>query len=213
MLATLLKGVDAGTYLDIGSNDPVKESNTFLLYLQGWKGINIDLNEKLIKKTCEVRPRDISIVAAVSDKVEKITMFRFDDDCFSTIDAESARKSRKNSPLLNQTTVTTKTIDQVLREVPQAYKKIDLLSIDVEGIDVRVLKSIDYTQVRPKVIVIEDWDFAYSKIGKNEIISFLQSKGYVFYSYFALNLFFIEDDFLKTASHLQRFCKATYENS
>ena len=33
---------DKGFYLDIGSGDPVRGSNTFFLYKKGWSGILID---------------------------------------------------------------------------------------------------------------------------------------------------------------------------
>jgi len=31
-----------GNYIDIGSHKPIKFSNTYMLYLQKWKGICID---------------------------------------------------------------------------------------------------------------------------------------------------------------------------
>ena len=37
-----------GTYLDIGAFNPVKYSNTLLLYQKGWRGTNIDLNQTSI---------------------------------------------------------------------------------------------------------------------------------------------------------------------
>jgi FkbM family methyltransferase len=213
MISVLLKDVRPGIYLDIGSNDPVIESNTFLLYLHGWKGICVDLNDTLIKKAKLIRKRDINIVAAVSDSATEIEMFKFADDCFSTIDANAARRSELASSVVSKTSLTTTTIDRILSKVPEEFKHVDLLSIDVEGVDVKVLKSIDYRIIRPKVIIIEDWDFAYSTLSENEIVRFLREKGYVFYSYFALNLIFLESGFLRTSKHLQRFYKATYENN
>jgi len=36
-----------------------------------------------------------------------------------------------------------------------AVKKVDILQIDTEGYDFEILKTIDYSQIRPKIIVYE----------------------------------------------------------
>ena len=45
----ILKKIPNGNYLDLGSFHPIHFSNTFLLYLRGWRGVNIDGNEDMIK--------------------------------------------------------------------------------------------------------------------------------------------------------------------
>jgi mRNA-degrading endonuclease HigB of HigAB toxin-antitoxin module len=53
--------------VDIGCNHPIDSNNTFLFYLNNWTGINIDGNEKLINLYKQVRRKDISIKALISD--------------------------------------------------------------------------------------------------------------------------------------------------
>src|SRR5690242_4371411 len=53
--ANLLEGVKDGFYVDAGCNEPLNFSNTFALYLEGWRGINIDANEDMIRKCRRVR--------------------------------------------------------------------------------------------------------------------------------------------------------------
>ena len=48
---------DRGTYLDIGCGDPMKMSNTWLLYLTGWEGICIDAINRRLKWNL-IRPKD-----------------------------------------------------------------------------------------------------------------------------------------------------------
>lgn len=53
---TMLNGKENGFYLEIGSADPIKGNNTFILeYLFNWKGISIDFNEAEIEKFVKVR--------------------------------------------------------------------------------------------------------------------------------------------------------------
>ena len=58
-----------GFYVEVGANHPLRCSNTFLLYLSGWRGIAIDANESLISLFKKIRPLDQSIHALVSNKV------------------------------------------------------------------------------------------------------------------------------------------------
>ena len=43
-----------GFYIDVGSNHPIRHSNTFKLYLNGWSGLLLDANPILINKSKEV---------------------------------------------------------------------------------------------------------------------------------------------------------------
>ena len=91
---------EKGTYLDIGCSNPVKDSNTYLLYLSGWSGICIDIRK--IKHYRLFRPRDKFIRATVTNISE--------------------------------------------------YADYDLLDIDVDGIDLDILKTMTFY---PKWILAE----------------------------------------------------------
>ena len=45
------KNKKIGFYVDVGAYHPIQRNNTMLLYLNGWEGINIDINK--IKGTVE----------------------------------------------------------------------------------------------------------------------------------------------------------------
>ena len=73
----------------------------------------------------------------------------------------------------------------------------DLLSIDVEGLDEQILKSIDYNLVVPKVMCVETLTFS-TQQGKGEkktaLIEFVKSKGYMVYSDTYINTIFVKTD-------------------
>ncbi len=72
--------------------------------------------------------------------------------------------------------VTGKTLETLLRE--QQVRHIDLLQIDVEGYDWRVLKQLDFAKFRPKVIHME---FAHlPRHEQEEARTMLREQGYVF---------------------------------
>ena len=50
-----------GNFIDIGSNEPIKHSNTFSLYLRNWSGICIDPLPNLKRKYKFYRPKDFFI--------------------------------------------------------------------------------------------------------------------------------------------------------
>ena len=52
-----------GKYLDIGCSSPIKASNTYLLYLNGWDGTCIDVRK--IRRFKWLRPRDKYIQTTV----------------------------------------------------------------------------------------------------------------------------------------------------
>ena len=165
------KNKNHGTYLDIGAFNPIKYSNTLLLYKKGWKGINIDLNQTSIDLFNIFRPRDKNICAAISNKEEKVRVSI--ENLFSPLNTISLKRSKKLSQKnikKNLYYVKTKTINNLIKN------KFDFLNIDIEGLDFKVLKSIKLNFYKPKLICIEVLD---KKITK-KLIQFLKNYGYVF---------------------------------
>ncbi len=170
-IENFFKNKNYGTYLDIGAFNPIKFSNTLLLYKKGWKGINIDLNQTSIDLFNIFRPRDKNICAAISNKEEKVRVSI--ENLFSPLNTISLKRSKKlsqNNIKKNLYYVKTKKINNLIKN------KFDFLNIDIEGLDFKVLKSIKLNFYKPKLICIEVLD---KKI-TNELIKFLKNYGYIF---------------------------------
>ena len=139
-----------GTYLDIGAFNPIKYSNTYLLHKIGWTGINIDLNQTSIDLFNIVRPKDINICAAISDKEENVKVNI--ENIFSPLNTISLNRSKKlnlKSIKKNSYNVKSQKINKIVKN------KFDFLNIDIEGFDIKVLKSIKLNFYKPKLICIE----------------------------------------------------------
>jgi FkbM family methyltransferase len=180
-----------GFYIDVGCNEPIKNSNTFLLYCQGWRGINIDANNELVKKSKKLKKKDISICAAISDTEKEVTYYKSNQNAVNTIDTSIIEKWKKNWTFSTSEKLYTMTLDHLLESFIPEFVEIDLLSIDVEGHDYQVVKSINLNKYRPKLIVIEMHDFEIIEAQKNEIYNYLISSGYKLVAYAIMNGYFL----------------------
>jgi FkbM family methyltransferase len=191
VLKELLKSeISDGFFVDVGCYHPKKYSNTYRLYRRGWSGINIDMEEDKISLFNMVRSRDYNILCPISDNREQVTLFR--DGKYglgSTINKEYATKT--SNDFFDNRVVETKTLNEIINESPYNKKQIDVLSIDVEGMDFRVLNSLDLKTYRPKVIIIEDSHRSIEDILKSDIYILLKKHSYVLRSWTFFSLIFV----------------------
>ena len=177
---SFFKNNNNGIYLDIGCFHPYMYSNTCLLHKKGWSGVNIDINPTSIDLFNIIRPNDINICAAISEKKKDFKVYL--DDPFSpvnTIDEkfyESLKKSFfKNKKIL---TVKSKTIEEIL-DVGKIKGTIDFINIDAEGLDFDILKQINLSKYRVKLLSIETHNVDGSKTQYfDSIKKFLEEKSY-----------------------------------
>jgi hypothetical protein len=144
------KNKKKGIYIDVGCYHPYNGNNTKLLYDKGWSGINIDLDFHTIDFFNFVRKRDENINIAISDKEGVKDLYFFHNrsaiNSLSEIRKEEAKEVRK---------IQTKTLNSVFENSKFKNEKINLLSIDVEGHEIEVLKSLDLAKYIPEMVVIE----------------------------------------------------------
>ena len=61
--------------------------------------------------------------------------------------------------MVNELPVEVFTLDEIVRLHMPRSADYRLLTVDAEGLDLEVLKSADFSQQRPKIIMVEDFDF------------------------------------------------------
>ena len=186
----LKKEISNGFYLDVGCYHPKKFSNTYMLYKKGWSGINIDMEEDKISLFNMVRPRDLNVLSPISDKEEEVTLYRYSKyGLGSTIDKKIA--SETTDSIYDKTIIKTKTLNEVLNKSSYKDTQIDVLSIDTEGMDFRVLKSLDIKKYSPKVIIIEDHHKKIEDILETDTFKFLVQNNYILRSWSFYSLIFV----------------------
>lgn len=180
ILNHIFKDQNSGFFVDVGCNHPVDCNNTFLFYLNNWRGINIDGNEELVNLYKLNRPYDISINALVSDGEHEVKFYQSSSDKVSTIDPNfyNSNKGDFDYPEDKIMYLQTTSLTSILKSYYPKGKKIDLLTIDVEGNDFNVLKGLDFNIFYPKVICIECHGLNLQNLNENEVYNYLVEKGY-----------------------------------
>ena len=178
------KKTEKGFYVDIGAHHPIQRNNTHLLFKKGWEGINIDVNKFSIDLFNFLRPRDLNLQIAVSDKEGEISFFyqkKFSQ--LNTTDKEIAKENFQGN--FQEKKVKCQTIQNILDNSKYKNKKIDFLNIDVEGAEMKVLNTLNFEIYDPSLICIEILGYREmqseqreKEIKNNEIFKFLVNHGY-----------------------------------
>jgi FkbM family methyltransferase len=198
ILNTIFYNTQKGVYVDIGANNPYLQSNTHYFYKKGWRGVNVDALPGSMTKFKKVRKQDINIEAAISNDISALTYYTFSSSFYNTFDSKEIERLKTISKLTGKIKIRTIKLIELFESLK--IKKIDFMSVDVEGLDLEVLKSNNWHKYRPKVIVIESVAYPYSTRELDHIANikiFLESVGYRFFCNSPTNAFYIEIEFYK----------------
>jgi FkbM family methyltransferase len=145
---------EKGFYVDIGAHHPIHRNNTQLLFNRGWEGINIDVNQFSIDLFNFLRPDDLNLLTAISDQEGEITFYyqkKFSQ--LNTTDKKIAHEHFNGN--FNERLVKCQSIHNILINSKYKEVKIDFLNIDVEGAEMKVLRTLNFEIYDPKLICIE----------------------------------------------------------
>lgn len=183
ILEHIFKGKKEGFYIDIGANNPTKFNNTYLFYLKGWKGINIEPNPIFQQLFDKIRPNDITLNIGISDTESILEYFMFNDPLLNTFSSERKSYLEKETQyqLVNRLRIKCFPLEKILDKNLPEKQKIDFMSIDTEGLDLNVLKSNNWSRFEPNYILVEDHYKPIKEIMNSEISFYLEEKGYDLY--------------------------------
>lgn len=149
--------IDKPTYLDIGSADPVKVNNTYLLYLLGGRGVLVEPNPAFHERTRKLRPEDklLPVGIGISDATEA-DYFMFNFNPLNTFDPDQVKQLLKNpdNKLIKTVKMPLVNINRAIAE-NLGGKAPDIISIDIEGLDLAILRTLDFEKYRPKLVCAE----------------------------------------------------------
>lgn len=185
ILGKLFGDQKMGFYVDVGAHHPQRFSNTCLFYKRGWRGINIDASPGSMTAFRKLRKRDINLEVPIGSESKVRPYYVFNEPALNSFDnvLSKDRNSAANGYRIIKTLqLRTRTLADVLDEYLPPHQQIDFLSIDVEGLDVEVLKSNDWTKYRPKVVLVEILEGALAALESSEVASFLAERNYVPYA-------------------------------
>jgi len=180
---TIFKGLKNGFFMDIGAHDGRSINNT--LYFEetnNWTGVNVEPIKEVYNRLVLNRPTNINLNCAVSNQngeaefilnkgySEMISGLKdnFDVRHFYRLNYEQNRHGGSSQMIQ----VETKRIESICDEFK--INHIHYLSIDVEGAEFEVIKSINFNKVFIDVIGFEN-NYEDTSI---LIVEYLQEKGY-----------------------------------
>ena len=191
------KKIDKISYLDLGTNLPDHFNNTYLFYKNGSRGICVEADKSLIPKIKKIRPEDKTLNVGVSIEGEKESNFYiFDVKGLSTFDKEEAERRKALGTLRLTEVVKVKLLDinTIIKNNFDTYP--DFLSIDIEGLDLPVLKTLDFEKYPIPVICAETciYNDHHIKPKDKSIIEFMLTKGYEIYADTYINTIFVNKE-------------------
>lgn len=177
VLQALLKNVSRGTYVDVGAYHPTLYSNTYAFYRKGWNGLVIDPNKDMQPLYALLRPRDTFVHTAIGPLEQAKPYYMFEDGAYNSFDEVRARgwEQTRGLRIKEVRSVSFMPLARVLKKY--GITRIDLLNVDVEGMDFEVLKTHDWN-IPTRIITAEDESFNPDVPNENGLYRYLREKGY-----------------------------------
>lgn len=203
ILDRFLEGRSKGFYVDVGAHHPTRYSNTYLFYNRGWRGINIDAMPGSMESFLNLRPHDINLEIPISSKIETLPFYVFNSASLNTFSKVEAEKKHgwKNFKLIKTIEIQAFPLSDILDKYLPKGQKIDFMTIDVEGYDLKVLESNNWEKYKPNYILVESLNNCLENIKEDAVYIYLRRQGYEIVAKSYNTLFFKElNQVIKTQS-------------
>ena len=191
ILRRLFEHKERGLYVDVGAHHPKKFSNTYFFYKNNWHGVNIDALPGSMRAFRKSRPRDINIEVGVGLKKGNLRYYMFAQPALNTFSAEVARECEsRGHKVISEVDVSIEPLSDILDKYLGAEQEIDFLSVDVEGLDLSVLRSNDWARHRPRVVLVEMLRHSIKDVLESEVYFLMKDYGYEVYAKSVNTVFF-----------------------
>lgn len=180
------KGIKNGKFLDVGSLDGIRFSNTLRLEQAGWSGICVEMHPSYYDLLVENRPNSIcySCGASDEDKVRRTVSLNWRASMSTTdfsLEEEFGRDKRYygdreekeiNGFLNGHHEVELRTLDSILEENKDKFSSLDFVSIDIDGSERKALPHCDLSECPPHLLSLE-----YSVVGDHFVREYAAKYG------------------------------------
>mmetsp|Transcript_26332 Transcript_26332/g.39886 ORF Transcript_26332/g.39886 Transcript_26332/m.39886 type:complete len:305 (+) Transcript_26332:134-1048(+) len=184
ILLNIFHGLCGGTYLEMGGFNGVKYSNTYVFNKSPslkWKGVLVELGPKNFAALKKNRPNELATVhAGVCAKAQTLHYVeaKATGGIWEFSDEEFRNKFWSDIDLKKVPTIKCSPLRDILQEHVGEPFYFDFFSLDVEGAEEEVVKSLDFTKVAFGVIFVEADQFNPEK--NQAVRTLLVSSGYKF---------------------------------
>lgn len=194
MVAEVLKRNPA-SYLDVGAHHPVVSNNTYLFYERGYRGVLVEPNPALHDALAAERPQDTLLRAGIGTGGETEA-----DYYIISGDGQLNTFSKQAADEVGARTAGRNTVERVVRVPLLDINSVihrhfgrapNLLSIDTEGFELPILKSLDFARFRPEVVCVDVLEFGTGRV-RNAVIELMLEKDYSIRGATFVNAVFID---------------------
>jgi FkbM family methyltransferase len=191
ILERLFQEQYSGFYVDVGAHHPKRFSNTHRFYQRGWRGINIEPNPDGLALFHRRRKRDINLGYGVANKDGELVYYMFNEPALNTFDrAVADQRPTDRYRIVATKSIPIRRLSEILKEYLPPHIVIDFMTIDVEGLDLDVVESNDWSQFRPVCLLVEATQFKLENPRATPIHSFLESHDYELFAKTVNTLFY-----------------------
>lgn len=193
MLWRHLKNPRNLSFVQIGANDGVSRDPIHELILKyGWRGVCVEPIPEVyeqLRQNYSAHPQVRTVQAAISTANGFATMYTLDNDVLKDRPAEANAavtsfsrehllKFEKDVPnvaqAIKEIQVPTVTLGKLLED--HQISSLDVLQIDTDGFDAEVVRMIDFTKIKPRLINFEFHHLSQADL--NDCLALLISHGY-----------------------------------
>lgn len=171
-----LKNKKNGFYIDIGAYDGIDLSNTYIFEKLGWNGFCVEASPKTFEKLQKNRKCDLYNYAVCSKNIGKTRFLTSTAAVLDVLDIHNTDKHKERIKIESDNNMEYIEVDTItFDELMSNYKDIthiDFMSLDIEGGELDVLKSINFDKYSFGLITVEFND------NYKEILELMISKGY-----------------------------------
>lgn len=159
-----------GFFVEVGAFDGRYISTTYSFAQQGWTGICIEpnpvffelLNENRKESKCLnyacVGEENLSEISLNIDQTGLLSSLKDGSKLENEIKINLERQNISYNGI-NKVIVPSRTLNSIFDEFVPEKLNIDFISIDVEGVELEVLKGLDFERYRPNILIIENNDY------------------------------------------------------
>lgn len=200
VLFRALGHIDKGFYIDVGAAWPDEHSVTKVFYDRGWKGVNIEPNPELYFKLCTERRRDINLQIAIGDENGEAILNVVNNTGLSSLSKENLEQLHQS---IQPVPVAMRKLSHVWADEIPSSQDVHFLKIDVEGLELPVIRGNDWRRFRPWVVVVEAT--RPSTNVENHVLweELLLNEGYTFVYADGLNRFYVAIEHSNLCSHFK----------
>lgn len=149
-------GNTKGTFLDIGAHDGISLSNTRALVELGWDGVMVEANEEIFDtlKNNYTNSKNVHLINRAVGDSNGESIFYQNDTYYSTF-SQTDVKRWVSDPNITFKEVSLTMVDFKSLMDLSPIKMFDFISLDIEGMEPKVLPQMDLIDLGCKCICIE----------------------------------------------------------